>query len=177
MFSYCLPSQVTVAGRTFSITKATKNDVRPIAELLTDDVLGAGREGWQENAEAYERAFDLIEASPDNALLTVREARGASSEESDESEPVPLAGTFQLTFLPGLSRKGMSRLQVEAVRVAEDYQSMGLGSALMRWAIECARQSGCGLVQLTTDKTRVGAHRFYDRLGFEATHEGYKIIL
>ena len=177
MFSYCLPSQVTVAGRLFSITKATKNDVRPIVELLTDDVLGVGREGWQENAEAYERAFDLIEASPDNALLTVREARGASSDESGESEPVPLAGTFQVTFLPGLSRKGMSRLQVEAVRVADDYQSMGLGSALMRWAIDCARQSGCGLVQLTTDKTRADAHRFYDRLGFEATHEGYKIIL
>ena len=177
MFSYCLPSQVTVAGRTFSITKATKNDVRPIVELLTDDVLGAGREGWQENAEAYERAFDLIEASPDNALLTVREARGASSEKPCESEPVPLAGTFQMTFLPGLSRKGMSRLQVEAVRVVDDYQSMRLGSALMRWAIDCARQSGCGLVQLTTDKTRADAHRFYDRLGFEATHEGYKIIL
>lgn len=177
MFSYCLPSQVTVAGRTFSITKATKNDVRPIVELLTDDVLGAGREGWKENASAYERAFDLIQASPDNALLTVREARGASSDESGESEPVPLAGTFQVTFLPGLSRKGMSRLQVEAVRVADDYQSMGLGSALMRWAIDCARHSGCGLVQLTTDKTRADAHRFYDRLGFEATHEGYKIIL
>ena len=177
MFSYCLPSQVTVAGRTFSITKATKNDVRPIVELLTDDVLGVGREGWQENAEAYERAFDLIEASPDNALLTVREARGASSEKPGEDEPAPLVGTFQMTFLPGLSRKGMSRLQVEAVRVAEDYQSMGLGSALMRWAIDCARQSGCGLVQLTTDKTRADAHRFYDRLGFEATHEGYKIIL
>lgn len=177
MFSYCLPSQVTVAGRAFSITKATKNDVRPIVELLTDDVLGVGREGWQENAEAYERAFDLIEVSPDNALLTVREARGASSEEPGEDEPIPLVGTFQMTFLPGISRKGMSRLQVEAVRVADDYQSMGLGSALMRWAIDCARHSGCGLVQLTTDKTRADAHRFYDRLGFEATHEGYKIIL
>lgn len=177
MFSNCLPSQVTAAGRAFSITKATKDDVRPIVELLTDDVLGVSREGWQENAEAYERAFDLIEASPDNALLTLREAGGASSEKSGEGEPVPLAGTCQLTFLPGLSRKGMSRLQVEAVHVAEDYQNMGLGSALMRWAIECARQSGCGLVQLTTDKTRTEAHRFYDRLGFEATHEGYKIIL
>lgn len=113
MFSDCLPSQVTVAGRAFSITKATKNDVRPIVELLSDDVLGVGRESWQENAEDYKRAFDLIEASPDNALLTVREARGASSEESG----------------------------------------------------------------MTTDKTRTDAHRFYDRLGFEATHEGYKIIL
>jgi GNAT superfamily N-acetyltransferase len=88
-----------------------------------------------------------------------------------------LAGTMQLTFIPGLARRGALRAQIEAVRVREDLRNQGLGGALFTWAIEEARRRGCALVQLTTDKRRADAHRFYGRLGFTASHEGFKLRL
>lgn len=84
---------------------------------------------------------------------------------------------MQLSFLPGLARRGALRAQIEAVRVRQDYRSRGLGAALFEWAIQEARGRGCALVQLTTDKSRVDAHRFYERLGFVASHEGLKLQL
>jgi GNAT superfamily N-acetyltransferase len=84
---------------------------------------------------------------------------------------------MQLSFLPGLARRGALRAQVEAVRVDQAYRSGGLGQAMLTWAISEARQRGCALIQLTTDKSRTGAHRFYERLGFVASHEGMKLIL
>ena len=84
---------------------------------------------------------------------------------------------MQLSFLPGLSRQGALRAQVEAVRVRVDQRGRGLGEAMVRWVVEEARRRGCALVQLTTDKSRDDAHRFYERLGFVASHEGMKLTL
>jgi GNAT superfamily N-acetyltransferase len=84
---------------------------------------------------------------------------------------------MQLTFIPGLARRGALRAQIEAVRVADGLRGTGLGSAMLRWAIDEARRRGCALVQLTTDKSRGDAHRFYRRLGFVASHEGMKLTL
>ena len=88
-----------------------------------------------------------------------------------------LIGTLQLTIIPGLSRQGSSRGLVEAVRVAASARGSGLGTTLMEWSIEESRARGCTLVQLTSDKTRTDAHRFYDRLGFTNSHEGFKLKL
>jgi GNAT superfamily N-acetyltransferase len=88
-----------------------------------------------------------------------------------------VVATFQLSFLPGLARRGALRAQIESVRVREDYRGRRLGEAMMTWAIEEARRRGCAIVQLTSDKSRQAAHRFYDRLGFAATHEGMKLRL
>ncbi|HYY18828.1 MAG TPA: GNAT family N-acetyltransferase [Streptosporangiaceae bacterium] len=88
-----------------------------------------------------------------------------------------VVGTLQLSFIPGLSRRGALRAQIESVRVAPAMRGRGLGEALFTWSIAEARRRGCALVQLTTDKTRVDAHRFYERLGFTASHEGLKLSL
>ena len=84
---------------------------------------------------------------------------------------------MQLTFLPGLARRAALRAQVEAVQARGDFRSRGLGAALLEWAIDEARRRGCALVQLSCDKSRVDAHRFYERLGFVASHEGLKLTL
>jgi ribosomal protein S18 acetylase RimI-like enzyme len=88
-----------------------------------------------------------------------------------------IVGTLQLTVIPGLSRHGARRAQIEGVRVARAYRSRGLGAAMIQWAIRESAARECSLVQLTSDKTRVDAHRFYERLGFTATHEGFKMSL
>ena len=88
-----------------------------------------------------------------------------------------IAATFQLSFLPGLSRRGSCRAQLEAVRVAAGLGSHGVGAAMVEWVIGESRRRGCSLMQLTTDKSRTGAHRFYERLGFAASHEGMKLAL
>lgn len=100
-----------------------------------------------------------------NQLLAVAESAGR------------VVGTLQLSFIPGLSRLGMTRGQIEAVRIATSHRSAGAGQAMFDWAIGQCRARGCALVQLTTDKTRPDAHRFYERLGFVASHEGYKLGL
>ena len=134
-----------------------------IVGLLADDVLGAGRES-PGDLEPYRRAFAEIDGD-DRQYLAVAEEDGR------------VVGTLQLTVLPGLSRQGARRAQVEAVRVAGSARRHGLGEALLRWAIEEARCRGCAVVQLTSDKARGDAHRFYERLGFTATHEGFKLTL
>ena len=88
-----------------------------------------------------------------------------------------VVATLQLSFIPGLARRGALRAQIEAVRVADACRGGGLGAAMMAWAIGEARRRGCALVQLTSDKSRTSAHRFYERLGFVATHEGMKLAL
>ena len=94
-----------------------------------------------------------------------------------ESLQFRLLGTLQLTMIPGLSRQGATRGLVEAVRVASSARGLGLGTTLMQWSIEEARTRGCAILQLTSDKTRVDAHRFYHQLGFTQTHEGFKLQL
>lgn len=142
---------------------ACETDLFEIVGLLADDPLGELREDLRAPLpEAYRAAFSAIESDP-NQLLVVAEHNGA------------IVGTLQLSFLPGLARKGAWRGQIEAVRIAKDRRGCKLGEAMFAWAIDECRARGCSLVQLTTDKARPDAHRFYDRLGFEPTHVGYKL--
>jgi GNAT superfamily N-acetyltransferase len=145
---------------------AKEADVATVVELIAADQLGATRDGVRDVADlaAYTAAFRSIDADPAH-LLVVAEHAGE------------VVGTLQLSFLPGLARRGALRAQIEAVRVAESQRGSGLGAAMMRWAIDESRRRGCALVQLTSDKARVDAHRFYARLGFVASHEGMKLAL
>ena len=138
---------------------ATAGDVAAIVALLADDVLGAARENPGD--PVYDAAFAAIAADP-NQLLAVAELDGR------------VVGCLQLSFMPGLSHRGAWRGQVESVRVAGDQRGSGLGRRMMAWAMEQCRARGCRLVQLTTDKSRADARRFYESLGFVASHEGMK---
>ena len=145
--------------------KAAEADLAAIVGLLADDVLGASRETIRpEDAVRYREAFSQIDADPNQFLCIVEDGREA-------------VGTFQLTFIPGLSRGGSKRAQIEAVRVSRLRRSEKIGEAMFKWAIDYSRSQGCALMQLTTDKLRPDAHRFYDRLGFEPSHIGYKLRL
>jgi ribosomal protein S18 acetylase RimI-like enzyme len=146
-----------------SYRRATQADLPALIALMADDILGASREMPQAD-ERYQKAFAEINADPNQFLCVVE----------DEQE---IVGTLQLTFIPGLARGGTKRGQIEAVRVAGARRSEGIGEAMFAWAIEECRSRGCSLIQLTTDKARPDAHRFYDRLGFEPTHIGYKLQL
>ncbi|MDX6261176.1 MAG: hypothetical protein QOH84_2864 [Kribbellaceae bacterium] len=145
------------------IRRATATDVPGIVAMLADDEIGAGRE-TPDDLTPYAAAFTAIDADP-NQLLVV-------AERNDE-----LIGTLQLTIIPGLSRQGATRALVEGVRVASSARGSGLGTTLMEWSIEEARARGCSILQLTSDKARTDAHRFYHRLGFAQTHEGFKLQL
>ena len=153
-------------GSTVVLRDAGRDDVPAIVELLIDDQLGASRDGATTNAELqpYLHAFDVLDADSAHLLLV-----------AVDSEQV--VATMQLSFIPGLARRGALRAQIEAVRVRQDYRSRGLGAAMFTWAIDESRRRGCALVQLTTDKSRSDAHRFYERLGFVASHEGLKLPL
>ena len=156
------PATSAVSRESILLREARREDVPQIVALLADDELGAGREGPAD--DAYFAAFDQIEADPRSQLL-VAESGGR------------VVGTLQLSTLPGLSRHGMLRGQVEAVRVASDQRGQRLGRQMIEWAIEEARGQGCGLLQLTSDKQRPDAIRFYQSLGFTASHEGLKLPL
>ncbi|MFN3613289.1 MAG: GNAT family N-acetyltransferase [Rubrimonas sp.] len=130
---------------------------------MADDALGAAREGAAADP-AYAEAFARVMADP-GELLAVAELDGA------------VVGCLQIGIIPGLSRRGQTRGQIEGVRIAGPMRGRGLGRAMILWALEQCRARGCGLVQLTTDKRRADAHRFYERLGFVASHEGMKIVL
>lgn len=146
--------------------KAHSGDLSAIVALLADDPLGAAREIAAERTDrAYLEAFAAIEADS-NQLLAVA---------VDDDDRV--IGCLQLSFIPGLSRTGMWRGQIESVRIAADNRSSGLGAAMIEWAVEQARARGCGLVQLTSDKRRPDAIRFYEKLGFVTSHEGLKLDL
>lgn len=153
-------------GTTASLRRAVLDDVPSIVALLTDDVLGASREGMDgaDGLEPYVRAFEALDADAAHLLL-VAEAGGS------------VAATMQLSFIPGLARRGALRAQIEGVRVRPDRRSSGLGRALVMWARDEAERRGCALVQLTSDKQRPEAHRFYTGLGFAASHEGFKLEL
>lgn len=146
-----------------TIRRATAADLPAIVALLADDMIGGSRESPDDLAP-YKRAFETIEAD-DREYLAVAERDGQ------------VVATLQLSVLPGLSRRAALRAQIEGVRVAGSARGRGLGETLMRWAIDEARSRGCVLVQLTSDKARADAHRFYERLGFTATHEGFKLPL
>jgi GNAT superfamily N-acetyltransferase len=145
---------------------AARSDVPAILELLADDEVSRARDGAISEAgdAAHWAAFDAIDADPRNELIVV------------EEDGVPV-GTFQLTFTPSLSRGGSERMTIEAVRVRSDRRGSGVGRQMMAWALDRGRERGCRLAQLTTDKRRADAHRFYESLGFVASHEGMKLAL
>lgn len=150
---------------TITVRTSRREDVPAIVRLLADDVLGATRERVEEPVAAtYFRAFDEIAADPGNELLV--------AVQGDE-----VVGCLQLTIIPGLSRVGMKRGQLESVRVSSRHRGFRVGEQLVREAIARARAAGCGLVQLTSDSSRADAQRFYRRLGFVATHVGMKLPL
>ena len=161
-----ITAHLAVQDRVVVLREAVRDDVPAIVDLLVDDQLGAGRDGatLDDGLQPYWDAFDVIDADPAHLLLVA----------TDDEQVV---ATMQLSFIPGLARRGALRAQIEAVRVGEAHRSRGLGAALFAWAIEESRRRGCALVQLTTDKARVDAHRFYERLGFVASHEGLKLAL
>ena len=145
--------------------RAAFADLAAIVDLLADDDIGATREVPGTPLDGrYLSAFEAIDKDP-NQLLAVVER------EAD------IVGCLQLTFLPGLSRTGMWRGQIESVRTAKSVRGEGLGRKMFEWAIAQCRDRGSGLVQLTTDKGRPDAMRFYEALGFEASHEGMKLKL
>ncbi|WP_309053275.1 GNAT family N-acetyltransferase [Streptomyces sp.] len=142
------------------IRPATAEDLPAIVAMLADDPLGATRES-PDDLSPYLAAFERLAGDPHQHLVVaVREAK--------------VVGTLQLTIIPGLSRRGATRSIIEGVRVHADERGSGLGTQFIEWAVEESRRQGCVLVQLTSDVTRTDAHRFYERLGFEASHVGFK---
>ncbi|MGW7165471.1 N-acetyltransferase family protein [Streptomyces sp. NPDC054884] len=145
------------------IRAAVAEDVPAVVGMLADDPLGAQRES-PNDLSPYLAALERLAADPNQRLVVaVREGR--------------VVGSMQLTIVPGLSRRGATRSIVEAVRVHADERGSGLGTRFMEWAIEESRRENCQLVQLTSDVTRTDAHRFYERLGFTASHVGFKLQL
>jgi len=144
---------------------AKRADLPSIVRMLADDDLGSQRERYEDPLpEAYSSAFEQIESDPNHELIV--------AEHDGE-----VIGTLHLMFLPSISFQGGLRAQIESVRVDKRFQSQGIGSAMMGWSIQGAKQRGAHVVQLTTHKTRVDAHRFYERLGFKGSHLGMKLSL
>ncbi|MBD0841025.1 MULTISPECIES: GNAT family N-acetyltransferase [unclassified Streptomyces] len=145
------------------IRAAVADDLPAIVAMLADDPLGAQRES-PDDLTPYRSALQRLSSDPNQHLVVaVREGR--------------VVGTLQLTIVPGLSRRGAVRSIIEAVRIHADERGSGLGTQLIEWAIDESRRQDCQLVQLTSDNTRTDAHRFYERLGFTASHVGFKLAL
>ncbi len=143
--------------------RATTDDIPAIVAMLADDALGATRE-TPHDLGPYLAAFAKVDTNPDQ-ILAVAEEDG------------DVIGTAQVTFMAGLSHRGLWRAEIEAVRVRSDQRGTGLGTLLIEWCIARARERGCGMVQLTSNASRRDAHRFYERLGFTASHTGFKLRL
>lgn len=152
-----------LGARRYAVHRARRADVPELVALLRDDALGRAREG--DDLGPYEAAFAAVDRDPAHLLVAVRGADDV------------VVATLQLTLLPGLSRAGTTRLQVEGVRVRADARGAGLGAALLTWAAAWGRDQGATLAQLTTDEQRPAARRFYERLGWVATHAGMKLPL
>jgi GNAT superfamily N-acetyltransferase len=142
---------------------AVDADIPAIVAMLADDALGATRESLDDLAP-YRAAFGEISRNP-NQLLLVTERNGE------------ILGTAQMTFMAGLSHRGMWRADIEAVRTRADQRGSGLGTMLIEHCIDTARRRGCGMIQLTSNSSRLDAHRFYERLGFAKSHTGFKLKL
>ncbi|MEU6766469.1 GNAT family N-acetyltransferase [Streptomyces sp. NPDC046853] len=145
------------------IRPAIADDIPAIVEMLADDPLGSTRES-PDDLTPYLTAYERLAGDPNQHLVVaVREGR--------------VVGTLQLTIVPGLSRKGATRSIIEGVRVHADERGSGLGTRFIEWAVDESRRQNCQLVQLTSDASRTDAHRFYERLGFTASHVGFKLQL
>ncbi len=146
------------------IREAIKKDLPFIIQMLSDDALGKTREEYREPLpEAYHNAFENIQRDKNQELMVA------------ENKDGDIVGTFQLSFIPYLTYRGGIRAQIEAVRVHKEHREKGLGGAMFQWAINRARERKAHVLQLTTDKKRPDALRFYEKLGFKATHEGMKL--
>lgn len=144
---------------------ATENDLEKIVEMLADDVLGQRRERYEMPLpESYIKAFHAISSDPNNELVVA-------------CRDHQIVGVQQITFTPYITHQGGWRATVEGVRICKTKRGQGIGSTLINWAIQRARERGCHLIQLTTDKQREESLKFYKRLGFQATHEGLKMRL
>ncbi|WP_369020584.1 GNAT family N-acetyltransferase [Streptomyces californicus] len=145
------------------IRPVTADDLASVVAMLADDPLGAQRESPYD-LTPYEEALQRLTDDPNqHVVVAVREGR--------------VVGTLQLTIVPGLSRRGATRSIIEGVRIHGDERGSGLGTQLIQWAVDESRRQDCRLVQLTSDVTREDAHRFYKRLGFTASHLGFKLAL
>lgn len=155
-----------VEGTAVLLREAMADDVPAVVALLAEDALGASRDGitGPGDLQTYLHAFEALDADPAHLLLVAVD---------DEL----VVATMQLSFIPGLARRGALRAQIEAVRVRRGFRGRGLGAAMFAWAIDESRRRGCALVQLTTDTSRSDAHRLYERLGFVASHAGLKLHL
>lgn len=155
---------MNTAPAPISIVPARREHVPEIVVLLADDILGGARESTSAEARAdYERAFDAIQHTPSTTLYVMLDGNGS------------VLGTFQLTLTPGLSLRGTTCADIEAVRVASSMRGRGLGESMMRFAIAQARAAGAGLIQISSNSVRTDAHRFYERLGFTRSHSGFKM--
>lgn len=144
--------------------KATKNDVAKIVEMIADDELGKTRENYQIPLPTeYLIAFENIDSDRNQELIVV------------ENENSEIIGTLQLSFIQYLTYLGGIRAQIEAVRIRKDKRGLGIGKTMFEWAIDRAKERNAHLLQLTTDKKRPKAIKFYQDLGFKSTHEGMKI--
>ena len=149
----------------FHFRHARKSDLDDIVRMLADDKLGSQRESYEDPLpDAYVKAFERISDAADNMLIVV---------EQDDS----IVGMMQLTFIPSISFRGGTRLLIESVRVDGPFRGLGMGERMFGWAIDQARERGCFMVQLTTNSERPDALRFYERLGFVASHVGLKLYL
>jgi GNAT superfamily N-acetyltransferase len=150
---------------TLAYRAATPADLPFIIALIVEDsVISTGDDPADAAHPDYVSALAEITADPSEEMIIV------------EKGGVPV-GCFQLSYLPGLMRRGMKRGQIEVVHVAETHRNRGIGGEMMRWAVERCRENGCSMVQLTSNKKRLDAHRFYERLGFLKSHEGFKYYL
>jgi len=155
----------TWGNMTLTFKKATRTDLPAIIKLLADDQLGATREKYEEPlSSAYYAAFDVINADKNNELI-VAELNNK------------IIGTFQLTFITYLTYQGGKRALIEEVRIDKSVRNKGFGKIMMQWAIQHAKENGCHLIQLTSNKKRTQALEFYKRLGFIDSHEGLKLHL
>ncbi len=148
---------------TLHIRPATRDDVAAIVALMADDHNGAAREDASLPLDpGYLAAFDRIAADPQQTLVV-----------AEQGERV--VGTLQITLIPGLAFKGALRGQIESVRIASDLRGQGLGAQVIDWAVDHCRAAGCRFVQLTSQRNRPEAHRFYERLGWDQSHLGFKL--
>lgn len=162
-----LPTTVPLPHGSLALRRAVLDDIAPLARLLADDAISAtrGDRAADDALDAYRDALDAIVADGSNELVV-----GVDGD--------AVVAVLQLTRIPGLSRRGTTRLQVEAVRVASDRRSAGIGTAFLRWVLDDAAPAvGAGLVQLTSDAARGDAHRFYETLGFTGSHVGFKRVV
>jgi len=149
--------------------EALETDLPVVIKMLADDQLGSQREDDSTPInDVYLNAFNTIDSDPNNELMVIETIVDSKSK---------IVGMLQLTFIPYLTYKGSWRCLIEGVRIHNNYRGKGLGTQFFEWAIKRAQEKGCYMVQLTSNKQRSGAIRFYESLGFKDTHEGFKLML